>query len=50
MVSRKIEGRSRCAQSMTPFFITAEAEKLSFLDTVDYLRARAERADLEAVL
>ena len=34
--------------SMNQFLITAAAEKLSSLDTVDYLRARAERADLAA--
>ena len=33
---------------MNQFLITAAAEKLSSLDTVDYLRSRAERADLEA--
>jgi len=33
---------------MNQFLITAAAEKLSSLDTVDYLRARAERGDLEA--
>ena len=33
---------------MNQFLITAAAEKLSSLNTVDYLRARAERADLEA--
>ena len=34
--------------SMNQFLITAAAEKLSSLDTVDYLRSRAERADLAA--
>jgi len=34
--------------SMNQFLITAAAEKLSSLGTVDYLRARAERADLAA--
>lgn len=33
---------------MNQFLITAAAEKLSSLDTVDYLRARAEGGDLEA--
>ena len=33
--------------SMNQFLITAAAEKLSSLNTVDYLRARAERADLK---
>ena len=33
---------------MNQFLITAAAEKLSSLDTVDYLRSRAERADLAA--
>lgn len=33
---------------MNQFLITAAAEKLSSLDTVDYLRSRADRADLEA--
>lgn len=33
--------------SMNQFLITAAAEKLSSLETVDYLRKRAERADLE---
>ena len=32
---------------MNQFLITAAAEKLSSLTTVDYLRARAERADLK---
>ncbi len=34
--------------SMNQFLITAAAEKLSSLGTVDYLRARAGRADLAA--
>jgi len=33
---------------MNQFLITAAAEKLSSLGTVDYLRSRAERADLAA--
>jgi len=33
---------------MNQFLITAAAEKLSSLDTIDYLRARAESADLKA--
>ena len=33
---------------MNQFLISAAAEKLSSLNTVDYLRARAERADLDA--
>lgn len=32
--------------SMNQFLITAAAEKLSALETVDYLRHRAERASL----
>ena len=32
---------------MNQFLITAAAEKLSALDTVDYLRQRAERANLK---
>ncbi len=32
--------------SMNQFLITAAAEKLSALETVDYLRHRAERANL----
>ncbi len=39
---------SKEGYSMNQFLITAAAEKLSSLDTVDYLRARAERGDLEA--
>jgi len=34
--------------SINQFLITAAAEKLSSLDTIDYLRMRAERADLDA--
>ena len=34
--------------SMNQFLITAAAEKLSSISTVDYLRSRAERADLAA--
>jgi uncharacterized protein (DUF1778 family) len=33
--------------SMNQFLITAAAEKLSSLETVDYLRERAERANLK---
>lgn len=33
--------------SMNQFLITAAAEKLASLETVDYLRVRAERANLE---
>lgn len=33
--------------SMNQFLITAAAEKLSSLETVDYLRHRAERANLK---
>ena len=32
---------------MNQFLITAAAEKLSSLETVDYLRQRADRADLK---
>lgn len=32
---------------MNQFLITAAAEKLSSLETVDYLRKRAERANLK---
>ena len=39
---------AREGYSMNQFLITAAAEKLSALDTVDYLRSRAERADLAA--
>jgi len=34
--------------SINQFLITAAAEKLSSLNTIDYLRDRADRADLEA--
>ncbi len=33
--------------SMNQFLISAAAEKLAALNTVDYLRQRAERADLK---
>ncbi len=33
--------------SMNQFLVTAAAEKLSALNTIDYLRQRAERADLK---
>jgi hypothetical protein len=33
--------------SMNQFLISAAAEKLSSLTTIDYLRERAERADLK---
>ncbi|MBU6169903.1 MAG: type II toxin-antitoxin system HicB family antitoxin [Verrucomicrobia bacterium] len=33
--------------SMNQFLITAAAEKLSAMETVDYLRQRAERANLK---
>lgn len=33
--------------SMNQFLITAAAEKLSSLETIDYLRQRAERAKLK---
>jgi uncharacterized protein (DUF1778 family) len=33
--------------SINQFFITAAAEKLSALNTVDYIRERAERADFK---
>lgn len=33
--------------SMNQFLITAAAEKLSAMETVDYLRHRAERANLK---
>lgn len=33
--------------SMNQFLVTAAAEKLSALETVDYLRHRAERANLK---
>ena len=38
---------SQDGYSMNQFLITAAAEKLSVLETVDYLRARAKRANLE---
>jgi hypothetical protein len=34
--------------SVDQFFSTAAAEKLAVLETVDYIRARAERADESA--
>lgn len=37
---------SKDGYSMNQFLITAAAEKLSALETVDYLRSRAERANL----
>jgi uncharacterized protein (DUF1778 family) len=33
--------------SMNQFLVTAAAEKLSALNTIEYLRQRAERADLK---
>jgi hypothetical protein len=33
--------------SMNQFLVTAAAEKLSSLETIDYLRQRAERANLK---
>lgn len=42
------EMASKEGYSMNQFLITAAAEKLSSLDTVDYLRTRANRADLAA--
>ena len=33
--------------SMNQFLVTAAAEKLSALETVDYLKARAKRANIE---
>lgn len=33
--------------TMNQFFVTAAAEKLSSLNTLDYLSSRAERADLK---
>jgi hypothetical protein len=33
--------------TMNQFFVTAAAEKLSALNTLDYLRVRAERADFK---
>lgn len=38
---------TRDGYTMNQFFITAAAEKLSALSTVDYLRSRAERADFK---
>ena len=38
---------SQDGYSMNQFLITAAAEKLSALETVDYLRARAKRANLD---
>lgn len=38
---------SKDGYSMNQFLITAAAEKLSALNTVDYLKHRAERADLK---
>lgn len=38
---------SKDGYSMNQFLITAAAEKLSVLETVDYLRNRAERANLK---
>ena len=38
---------SKDGYSMNQFLVTAAAEKLSALETVDYLRHRAERANLE---
>jgi predicted transcriptional regulator len=38
---------SKDGYSMNQFLITAAAEKLSALETVDYLRLRAERANLK---
>lgn len=38
---------SKDGYSMNQFLITAAAEKLSALETVDYLRHRAERANLK---
>ena len=35
--------------SMNQFLITAEAEKLSSLETIDYLRQRAERKSRIAI-
>jgi len=37
---------SKDGYSMNQFLITAAAEKLSALETVDYLRERAKRANL----
>jgi uncharacterized protein (DUF1778 family) len=38
---------SKDGYSMNQFLITAAAEKLSALETVDYLRVRAKRANLD---
>ena len=38
---------SKDGYSMNQFLITAAAEKLSALETVDYLRERAKRANLD---
>jgi uncharacterized protein (DUF1778 family) len=38
---------SQDGYSMNQFLITAAAEKLSALETVDYLRMRAKRANLD---
>ena len=38
---------SQDGYSMNQFLITAAAEKLSALETVDYLRVRAKRANLD---
>lgn len=38
---------SKDGYSMNQFLITAAAEKLSALETVDYLRERAKRANLK---
>ena len=38
---------SQDGYSMNQFLITAAAEKLSALETVDYLRLRAKRANLD---
>ena len=38
---------SQDVYSMNQFLITAAAEKLSALETVDYLRLRAKRANLD---
>jgi hypothetical protein len=45
---RVVEGlASKDGYSMNQFLITAAGEKLSALETVDYLRHRAERANLK---
>ena len=38
---------SQDGYSMNQFLITAAAEKLSAMETVDYLRVRAKRANLD---